>query len=76
MTVEEAVLQMNLLGHEFFMFSNAETRRKQMLFTGERTEIELIEPEFLVLDSSVNYIFDIKDVFYYNLKCRDFSFGI
>jgi putative sigma-54 modulation protein len=24
MTVDEAILQMNLLGHEFFMFRNAE----------------------------------------------------
>ena len=27
MDIEEAILQMNLLGHEFFVFTNAETKR-------------------------------------------------
>jgi len=45
MTVEEAILQMNLLGHQFFM-SPMLKPMKQMWYTGERRKLCLIEPEF------------------------------
>ncbi len=46
MTVEEAVLQMNLLGHEFFMFSNAETQEANVVYRRKDGNYGLIEPEF------------------------------
>lgn len=46
MTVEEAVLQMNLLGHEFFMFSNAETQEANVVYKRKDGNYGLIEPEF------------------------------
>ncbi|ODM26772.1 ribosome hibernation-promoting factor, HPF/YfiA family [Acetivibrio mesophilus] len=46
MTVEEAVLQMNLLGHEFFMFSNAETLEANVVYRRKDGNYGLIEPEF------------------------------
>jgi len=32
MTVEEAILQMNLLGHDFFVFSNAESEEVNVVY--------------------------------------------
>ncbi|WP_038288377.1 ribosome hibernation-promoting factor, HPF/YfiA family [Acetivibrio straminisolvens] len=46
MTVEEAVLQMNLLGHQFFMFSNAETNEANVVYRRKDGNYGLIEPEF------------------------------
>jgi len=46
MTVEEAILQMNLLGHEFFMFSNAETKEANVVYKRKNGNYGLIEPEF------------------------------
>lgn len=46
MTVEEAVLQMNLLGHDFFVFSNAETEQVNVLYRRKDGNYGLIEPEF------------------------------
>lgn len=46
MTVEEAILQMNLLGHEFFMFSNADTKEVNVVYKRKRGDYGLIEPEF------------------------------
>jgi putative sigma-54 modulation protein len=46
MDVEEAILQMNLLGHEFFMFSNAETRHVNVVYKRKDGNYGLIEPEF------------------------------
>ena len=37
MDVEEAILQMNLLGHNFFVFIQLWTRRKSMSFTAAMT---------------------------------------
>jgi putative sigma-54 modulation protein len=45
MTVEEAILQMNLLGHEFFMFSNAETSMVNVVYRRKYGDYGLIEPE-------------------------------
>lgn len=46
MPVEEAILQMNLLGHEFFMFSNAETNEVNVVYKRKAGNYGLIEPEF------------------------------
>jgi putative sigma-54 modulation protein len=46
MTVEEAILQMNLLGHEFFVFSNAESKEVNVVYRRKDANYGLIEPEF------------------------------
>lgn len=46
MTVEEAILQMNLLGHEFFVFSNAETKEVNVVYRRKDGNYGVIEPEF------------------------------
>jgi putative sigma-54 modulation protein len=46
MAIEEAVLQMNLLGHEFFMFSNADSKEVNVVYKRKDGNYGLIEPEF------------------------------
>lgn len=46
MPVDEAILQMNLLGHEFFMFSNADTNQVNVVYRRKNGGYGLIEPEF------------------------------
>jgi putative sigma-54 modulation protein len=46
MTIEEAILQMNLVGHEFFVFSNAETKEVNVVYRRKDSNYGLIEPEF------------------------------
>lgn len=46
MPVEEAVLQMNLLGHSFFVFSNAETEQVNVVYKRKDGNYGLIEQEF------------------------------
>lgn len=46
MPVEEAVLQMELLGHSFFVFSNAETEEFNVVYKRKDGNYGLIEPEF------------------------------
>ncbi|NLX76732.1 MAG: ribosome-associated translation inhibitor RaiA [Clostridiaceae bacterium] len=46
MDVEEAILQMNLLGHNFFVFSNAETDEVNVVYKRKDGNYGLIEPEF------------------------------
>ncbi|HOJ10854.1 MAG TPA: ribosome-associated translation inhibitor RaiA [Clostridiales bacterium] len=46
MTVEEAILQMNLLGHQFFVFSNAESDEVNVVYKRKDGNYGLIEPEF------------------------------
>jgi len=46
MTVEEAILQMNLVGHEFFVFSNSETKEVNVVYKRKSGNYGLIEPEF------------------------------
>ncbi len=46
MPLEEAILQMNLLGHEFFMFSNAESNEVNVVYKRKDGNYGLIEPEF------------------------------
>ena len=43
--VEEAILQMNLLGHEFFMFRNADTNEINVVYHRKNGDYGLLEPE-------------------------------
>lgn len=45
MDVEEAILQMNLVGHDFFMFFNAETEMMNVVYRRKNGSYGLIEPE-------------------------------
>ncbi|WP_366923801.1 ribosome-associated translation inhibitor RaiA [Metallumcola ferriviriculae] len=46
MPVDEAIMQMNLLGHNFFVFSNAETEQVNVVYQRKDGNYGLIEPEF------------------------------
>lgn len=46
MAVEEAVMQMELLGHDFFVFSNAATEEVNVVYKRKDGNYGLIEPEF------------------------------
>jgi len=46
MSVEEAVMQMDLLGHDFFVFSNSETEEVNVVYRRKDGNYGLIEPEF------------------------------
>ena len=45
MTVDEAILQMNLLGHEFFMFKNAESGLINVVYRREEGNYSVLVPE-------------------------------
>ncbi len=45
MTVEEAVMQMELLGKNFLLFNNASTRRVTLIFTRDDGNLGIIEPQ-------------------------------
>lgn len=45
MTPEEAILQMNLIGHEFFMFRNSETGEAAVVYRRKNGGYGLINPE-------------------------------
>ena len=45
MTVDEAILQMNLLDHEFFMFKNAETGVVNVVYRREEGNYSVLVPE-------------------------------
>lgn len=45
MSVDEAVLQMELLGHSFFVFTNADTEDINVLYKRKDGNLGLIEPE-------------------------------
>ena len=45
MTPEEAILQMNLIGHEFFMFENSETGNAAVVYKRKNGGYGLIIPE-------------------------------
>lgn len=45
MSVEEAILQMNLLGHQFFVFTNAETEKTNVIYKRKDNDYGLIVPE-------------------------------
>ncbi len=46
MSVEEAILQMDLLGHDFFVFTNAATDEVNVLYARKDGNYGLIEPEY------------------------------
>ena len=46
MSVEEAAMQMNLLGHNFFVFANDSTNKVNVLYKRKDGNFGLIEPEF------------------------------
>lgn len=46
MDVEEAIMQMNLLGHNFFVFSNADTEDVNVIYRRKDGNYGLIEPEY------------------------------
>lgn len=45
MSIEEAVLQMDLIGHEFFMFLNSESDKTNVVYKRKDGNYGLIEPE-------------------------------
>ena len=46
MDIEEACVQMELLGHDFFVFRNAETDEVNVVYKRKGNTYGLIEPEF------------------------------
>lgn len=46
MTTEEAIMQMNLINHDFYVFTNAETEDVNVLYRRKDGHYGLIEPEF------------------------------
>jgi putative sigma-54 modulation protein len=47
MDIEEAILQMNLLGHDFFVFLNADTTEVNVVYRRKDGKFGLIEPELM-----------------------------
>ncbi len=47
MSTEEAMLQMDLIGHSFFVFTNAETDEVNVLYRRKDGNYGLIEPEYM-----------------------------
>jgi len=45
MAVEDAILQMELLGHSFFVFVNIETERTNVLYLRKDGNLGLMVPE-------------------------------
>jgi putative sigma-54 modulation protein len=45
MPIDEAINQMELLGHDFFLFINADTERLNLLYRRQNGDYGLIEPE-------------------------------
>lgn len=45
MDIEEAILQMDMLGHSFFVFSNSETEEMNVVYKRKDGKYGLIEPE-------------------------------
>jgi len=46
MSVEEAVMQMNLIGHSFYVFVNSETEQMSVVYKRKHGGYGLLEPEF------------------------------
>lgn len=44
-SVEEAILQMNMLGHDFFVFINADTEETNVVYKRKDNTYGLLEPE-------------------------------
>lgn len=45
MSVDEAILQMNLLGHEFFVFTNSDTEKVNIVYKRKDSNYGLIETD-------------------------------
>ena len=45
MSVDDAILQMELLGHSFFVFVNVDTNRTNVLYLRKEGNLGLLEPE-------------------------------
>ena len=45
LTVDEAILQMNLVGHQFYMFRNADTNQINVVYCRKNGDYGLLEPE-------------------------------
>lgn len=45
MSVEDAIMQMEMLGHSFYLFENAETNRTCVLYVRQDGDYGLLEPE-------------------------------
>ncbi|MGE5672745.1 MAG: ribosome hibernation-promoting factor, HPF/YfiA family [Mycobacterium leprae] len=45
LNLEEAIVQMNLLSHDFFVFANADTERINVLYRRKDGDYGLLEPE-------------------------------
>lgn len=45
-TVDEAILQMNMIGHKFYMFTNVDTNEVNVVYTREDGAYGLLEPSF------------------------------
>jgi putative sigma-54 modulation protein len=46
MAVDEAIMQMNLLGHSFFVFSNSDTEEVNVVYRRNDGNFGHIEPEY------------------------------
>lgn len=46
MAVDEAVMQMNLINHDFYVFTNAETEEVNVVYRRKDGQYGLIEPEY------------------------------
>ena len=47
MNSEEAILQMDLLGHNFFVFQDADTSKVNVVYKRKDGDYGLLEPEFI-----------------------------
>jgi putative sigma-54 modulation protein len=45
-TVDEAILQMNMIGHKFYMFKNVDTNEVNVVYTRDDGAYGLLEPSF------------------------------
>ena len=45
-TVDEAILQMNMIGHKFYMFTNVDTNEVNVVYTRDDGAYGLLEPTF------------------------------
>ena len=45
MDIDEAILQMNMLSHEFFMFTNAETGQINVVYKRDDGNYAVLEPD-------------------------------
>ena len=45
MDIDEAILQMNMLGHEFFMFTNAQTGEINLVYKRDDGNYAVLEPD-------------------------------